>query len=188
MRFERQTEHNKYIAAYGKPGYQMGLRRKADAVNDLRTIRKMTGGSYLDVSCGKGEMLSEAEAMGFAPVQGTEIVPSLVDGVRVLKAEVHNLPFHGKTFDVVSMLDVIEHVIPGDDELACQELARVARKHILITANNRDSFNYLKQQLHINKRPYEQWDVLFRQWFAGATVTWVKGKRQHVSEAWRIDL
>ena len=182
---ERQREHEKYTHAYEAPNYKMGLRRKADAVLELGRIP--VRGSYLDVSCGKGEMLNEAERMGFKPVQGTEIVPALIDGNRVVRAEVHALPFMVKSFDVVSLLDVIEHLIPGDDLLACNELQRVARKYIYITANNKDSFNHLKQQLHINKRPYAVWDTLFRQWFTGK-VTWLKGQRQHVSEGWTIEL
>lgn len=181
----RLHEQQKYTAAYEAPNYKMGLRRKADAVRDLSRIPFR--GSYLDVSCGKGEMLTEASQMGFKPVQGTEIVPALIDGQRVVRAEVHALPFGDKSYDVASMLDVIEHLIPGDDLLACKELARVASKYILITANNRDSFNHLKQQLHINKRAYPVWDALFRQWFTGR-VTWLHGQRQHVSEAWLIEL
>ncbi len=183
---DRLHEQEKYTRAYEAPNYKMGLKRKADAVRDLSRIPQR--GAYLDVSCGKGEMLTEAEKMGFRPVQGTEIVPALIDGTRVVRAEVHALPFTDKSFDVASLLDVIEHLIPGDDRMACAELQRVARKYILITANNRDSFNHLKQQLHINKRPYQVWDSMFRQWFTG-TVTWIKdARRQHVSEAWRIEL
>jgi hypothetical protein len=89
------------------------------------------------------------------------------------------------------MLDVIEHLIPGDDELACRELARVARHHIINTANNKPSISKpAKDVLHINRRPYEEWNTLFHKWFLGARVRWIsKGvKRAYISEAWRIDL
>jgi SAM-dependent methyltransferase len=188
----RQVEHDKYVRAYKKDGYQMSAPRRLDAFTDLEALPNR--GSYLDVSCGRGEMLKEAEFLGFGPVMGTELVLSLTDGVRVIPAWVHALPFDDKSFDVVTMFDVIEHLIPGvgeamgDDELACRELARVAKKHILITANNNDSKKAIGEELHINKRPYETWDKLFRSWFAGSTVTWIKGNRNYVSEAWRIDL
>jgi ubiquinone/menaquinone biosynthesis C-methylase UbiE len=133
-------------------------------------------------------MLAEATRLGFDPVHGTEIVPELVDGLQVVRAEAHALPFGDDSFDDVTMFDVIEHLIPGDDELACLELARVARRHIVLTANNRPSFSRAREDLHINKRHYRTWDTLFRRWFAGARVTWVKGRRHYVSEAWRIDL
>jgi ubiquinone/menaquinone biosynthesis C-methylase UbiE len=121
-------------------------------------------------------------------VQGTEVVPALIDGQRVVRAEAHALPFADKSFDVVSLFDVIEHLIPGDDEAVCREMARVSRRHVLITANNKPSFNKAGDDLHINKRPYEEWDRLFRSWFPGA-VHWLTGApRNHVSEGWRIDL
>lgn len=181
----RRREHEKYQRAYSlNPNYRMKRERMSDAVKDLSSIPMR--GSYLDVSCGRGEMLDAALTLGFAPVMGTEIVPELIGGA-VRYAEVHDLPFGDRSFDVVSMFDVIEHLLPGDDEAACAEMARVARRHILLTANNKPSFNKAGDDLHINKRPYEEWDVLFRNWFPG-TVTWLRGNRHYVSAAWRIDL
>jgi ubiquinone/menaquinone biosynthesis C-methylase UbiE len=181
----RRAEHSKYVRAYAKPNYRMKAERRADAVADIAALP--VRGSYLDVSCGQGDMLNEAAALGFNPVQGTEIVPALIDGERVVRAEVHALPFSDKSFDVVTMFDVIEHLIPGDDELACRELARVARHHVILTANNRPSRNHIGEELHINRRPYECWDELFRTWLSPARVTWIKGGRHYVSEAWRVD-
>lgn len=183
----RQAEHAKYVRAYQQqPRYRMKAERRADAVADLKALPGR--GAYLDVSCGRGDMLDEARRLGFDPVQGTEIVPALIDGKRVVRAEVHALPFADKTFDVATLFDVIEHLIPGDDERACRELARVARRHVVLTANNRPSFNKAGDDLHINRRPYDEWDRLFRNWFAPARVTWIKGARHYISEGWRVDL
>jgi SAM-dependent methyltransferase len=181
----RAAEHAKYVRSYEMQNYRMGEARMADAVRDLEALP--CRGAYLDVSCGRGEMLAHADALGFWPVLGTEIVPALINGGRVVRAEVHALPFNDDNFDVVTMFDVIEHLLPGDDELACRELARVARRHVMLTANNRPSHNSAGDNLHINCRPYEQWDRLFREWFHPSRVTWVKGPREHVSECWRID-
>jgi ubiquinone/menaquinone biosynthesis C-methylase UbiE len=181
----RKAEHAKYLRAYRNPSYRMKGERRRDAVNDLSALP--TRGSYLDVACGQGDMLDEAEKLGFKPVKGTEIVPALIDERRVVYAEVHALPFVDRHFDVVTMFDVIEHLIPGDDERACRELARVASRHVILTANNRPSFNIDGENLHINRRAYEEWDALFRDWFPGC-VTWIRGNRHYISEAWRIDL
>ena len=185
MKSAREIEHDKYIAAYRDLwSYKMGGRRMQETASELTAIPSR--GSYLDVSCGRGEMLDIAIGMGFASATGTEIVPVLIDGKRVVRAEVHDLPFDDKRFDVVSMCDVIEHLIPGDDRLACIEIARVARRHVLLTASNLPSINpQTKQDLHINKRPYAEWDKLFNEWFPGV-VTWLKGG--YVSEIWRVDL
>jgi 2-polyprenyl-3-methyl-5-hydroxy-6-metoxy-1,4-benzoquinol methylase len=182
----RAAEHAKYNRAYAlNPNYRMKKERLADAVNDLRALPCRH--SYLDVSCGRGEMLLEAKKLGFSLVTGTEIVADLLRP-NVFYSEVHDIRLVTNFAEVVTMFDVIEHLIPGDDELACRELARVASKHVLLTANNKPSFNKAGDDLHINKRPYAEWDRLFRAWFAPAKVTWIRGKRSYVSEAWRVDL
>jgi ubiquinone/menaquinone biosynthesis C-methylase UbiE len=181
----RRAEHAKYVRAYAEMDkYRIGNRRLADTLSDLGTIKAR--GSFLDVGCGRGEILREARGMGFDPVRGTEIVPDLIDGKTVVRAEVHALPFPDKSFDVVTMLDVIEHLIPGDDELACRELARVARSHILVTANNLPSIVH-GEDVHILKRPYEEWHRLFAAWFAPAKVTRLAGPRRMSSEGFRVD-
>lgn len=180
----RANEHAKYRRAYAmNPNYRMKAQRLEDSIRDLAALPSR--GAYLDVSCGRGEMLVAAGKLGFESIMGTEIVAELLDGMRVVRAEVHALPFDDKSVDVATMFDVIEHLIPGDDEAACRELARVARRHVLLSANNRPSFNKAGDDLHINKRPYDEWDARFREWFPGS-VTRLKGTR--VSPAWRVDL
>lgn len=181
----RRVEHEKYERAYLNPHYRMKDTRKADAVDAISALP--VRGSYLDVSCGRGEMLDEARGIGFDPVMGTEKVARLIDGRRVVFAEGHALPFGDKSFDVVTSFDVIEHVHPGDDEALCREMARVARQHVVLSANNQPSFNKAGDDLHINKRRYAVWDRLFREWFRPGRVTWL-GSQHHVSELWRIDL
>lgn len=182
----RSAERDKYRRAYDmQPNYKMKIERKVDAVFDLSALPSR--GAYLDVACGRGEMLAEAAALGFDPVRGTEIVPALIDGERIVHAMVHALPFADNSFDVVTMFDVIEHLIPGDDERACRELARVARRHVILTANNKRSRNAAGDELHINRRRYRVWDRLFRRWFPGR-VTWIRGQRNYISEAWSVDL
>ena len=186
---ERRYEHEKYIRAYQTNSYAMGHARMLEAVTDL--VNLGTRGSYLDVGCGRGEMLGHAKAMGFDPVRGVEVVPNLIDGTRVLRGEVHDLPFVDSMFDVVTMFDVIEHLLPGDDELACHELARVARRHILLTANNKPSQLAIGEELHINRRPYDEWNALFHGWF-GSGVTRLcstdQRRRHDFSPTWRVDL
>lgn len=186
MNETRALEHEKYKRAYAVKNYAMGAQRMSDAVRDVAALP--CRGSYLDVGCGRAEMLIHASNLGFDVVMGTEIVPDLIDSRRVFYAEVHDLPFSNGSFNVVTMFDVIEHLIPGDDELACKELARVASKHILLTANNRPSFNHAKDDLHINKRCYDEWHQLFVEWFGPHKVMRIKGPRKYVSEGWRIDL
>lgn len=179
----RQTEQAKYVRAYAIPGYMMHGARLAVAQADLKALPARS--TFLDVGCGRGEMLDYAESLGFMAT-GTEVVPELITDTRVVFGEAHKLPFVDGDFDVVGCFDVIEHLLPDDDELLCRELNRVAASHVLITANNESSESHLGEELHVNKRPYNEWDALFRQWFTG-TVTRLGADPRHPTHRWRID-
>jgi ubiquinone/menaquinone biosynthesis C-methylase UbiE len=160
----------------------MGDSRKAAVAKYLRETEPK--GSLLDVGTGRGETLDLAESLGFAPVIGTEVVPDLIDGARVVHGEVHALPFPDGSYDHVTMFDVMEHLLPGDDELAVRELCRVARDSVLLTIAN---FPSVKdgEVLHINLRPYREWDGLLREWAAGMVVDWLPNHGS-ISECWRL--
>ncbi len=180
---ERAIEHQKYKDAYCQPRYAMGSKRSRDARHDL--AMSDCRDSFLDVSCGRGEMLQYAAQIGFNKVQGTEIVPDLIDGTRVVYAEVHELPFSDNEFEVVSMNDVIEHLLPGDDRLACLELARVSSVDIFLTANNQVAKTPSGKDLHINIRTYAEWHNLFCEWFEGWNVERINGNNSF-SARWHI--
>lgn len=183
----REAEFAKYERAYSlNPNYKIKPTRREHSAQVLASCG--VRGAYLDVGCGRGEMLTEAARLGFLPVMGTEIVPELIDGKTVVRAEAHALPFPDKSFDVVSMFDVIEHLVRGDDAAGCGELGRVARRHIVISANNLPSFNAAGDDLHINKRPYPEWQRLFERWFPGARVRRQPPVPKQKSVLWRIDL
>ncbi|HEX9768428.1 MAG TPA: class I SAM-dependent methyltransferase [Kiloniellales bacterium] len=179
---EQAAEVAKYGEAYKSPRYAMGEARKAQAQRDLSALPWR--GSYLDVGCGRGEMLDYAGAIGFREVIGVEVVPALLQRRNVICAAAWDLPFFAGAFEIVSLFDVIEHLLPGDDEKVCRELDRVAAHAILITANNRESRSHIGQELHVNRRPYEEWDALFKTWFTGE-VAWL-AKGQNISETWRV--
>ncbi len=178
----RQIERAKYERIYKLPDYKMGAARLLDAQDDVRGLPFRT--SYLDVGCGRGEMLDFAEAEGFVRVQGVEAVPYLCDGGRVIQADAWDLPFKDREFSAVSMFDVIEHLLPADEISVLEELKRVAFRRVILTANNRPSRS-LGVELHINTKPYETWDEIFREVFNGWTVNWKPGKR-YVSETWEM--
>ena len=181
----RAAEHEKYVRCYAQSNYRMGRRRMIEANAVLEDLP--TRGPYLDVSCGHGEMLTLARLIGYSHQNGTELVKSLTDHPRIVWAEVHDLPFVSGRFQAVTMLDVMEHLLPGDDKLACKELLRVSNKHVVIAVNNCHSTNKSGDVLHINIRPYDEWDALFREWFAPHQVT-LKSKETFFSQIWRVDL
>jgi len=179
----RDREKNKYFECYNLQTYRMGADRHDRARRCLASIKGPE--SYLDVGCGRGEMLDDARKLGFNAVIGVEVVDYLVNEDQgVVKGEAYNLPFTDGSFQVVSLFDVIEHLLPDDAEPTCRERERVAYQKSLITANNRPSVDR-GVELHINRLPYDEWDAFFHEVFSGR-VTWMK-ELSSISETWRID-
>jgi SAM-dependent methyltransferase len=103
------------------------LERLRENVRALDSYRQ--AGSWLDLGCGAGTLLRAAEAEGWRAV-GTEIVPTIVDALRasgldVRLGETSELDLHDGSFDVVSLIEVMEHVTDPTAILA--EAARLVR-------------------------------------------------------------
>lgn len=185
----RLREREKYQHVYAALAtYKMGAARMQDAIADLRwAFFDHNCTSMLDVGCGRGEMLGHAELLGFIEVRGAETVPDLCDDHRVIEMPVHRLhemPEHG--FDLVTSFDVLEHLLPGDDELLLLEMGRIASRCVAMTANNRPSVDPTTgADLHINKRPYDQWDRLIRDLLEPDWHVERCAGKQYVSETWR---
>jgi len=179
---ERLRELEKYVHAYKHANYRMGDRRKVSAQELLQASPSRD--SYLDIGCGRGEMLDYAHALGFQFIEGTEVVPELIARDRVRFAMAHELPYGPNEFEVVTCLDVLEHLVPEDTVPVLREINRVAGVQIILTANNKPSKS-LGVELHVNKRPYDEWDRLIREHISG-TVRWV-GRGTNISETWVID-
>ena len=183
---ERKDEFEKYSRAYAHPDYHMGLARMAASTAALTAVP--CRGTYLDVGTGRGEMLQVATSLGFDDVTGTEVIDELL-GHDVIFAAVHDLPFADGEFNVVTFLDVLEHILPEDTNVALSELARVASDHLIITAANYSSKS-LGEELHINIREYPFWDETLKAEFEplGAEVIWLPRVNGTNSETWRINL
>jgi SAM-dependent methyltransferase len=83
----------------------------------------------LDVGCGTGanlEMLA-----GFGDAEGVDVSPEALEFCRerglnnVRLGEAERLPFADKTFDIVTALDVVEHL--DDDSLGLAEMYRILK-------------------------------------------------------------
>jgi SAM-dependent methyltransferase len=159
---DRAKEIEKYRGVYGRyPDYRMHQDRLDPVRNALRGLT----GSFLDVSCGRGELMQAAADMGFAPVRGTEAVPELC-GFGIDEAVITDLPFADKTFDVVTCIDVIEHILEPDIVPGLKELQRVCKGTIIIAAADYPTY-WDGVNLHPSARPYSEWERLFRETFSG---------------------
>ncbi len=118
------------------------LRLELDQIVRNRTIarevasrRPLDGARALDVGCQLGALPVALSELG-ALVTGVDVDDALLDGARLragcygaratfARAEAEALPFADASFDVVTFVDVIEHV--RDPRRAVRELARVLR-------------------------------------------------------------
>lgn len=182
---KREAEAGKYRVIYDREPYLAGGPRVKETRHDLAALP--CRGSILDVGCGRGEFMKIMRELGFSKVVGVDVIRSFQNDQDVFFGYAHSLPFTDKSFDVAVLFDVIEHLVPGDDELACRELARVARKHVLVSASNRVSVHQ-GWDMHINKRTYEEWHRLFNEWFAPAKASQLGGAEDRRSPMWRVDL
>lgn len=179
----RRAEFVKYDVAYQDKRYRPDKRRLGIQAGFIAEAPSRDG--YLDVGTGHGDMLDRAERMGFSPVIGTEIVPSLLND-RVVRAEAHSLPFDDDSFDVSTSFEVIEHLLPDDDKALCLELSRVTRRRVIIAANNGPSFAADGSDLHPNRRSFEEWDSLFKEWFLGWHVELLDERPLKHTRVWRM--
>ena len=179
-------EKQKYEAVYKSPGYKMGGKRKTHATSIISKWSSSANEpkSLLDVGCGRGEIVEFATSKGFRAC-GTEIVSYLVNPAKsIIYAEADNLPFADNSFDYLTCLDVIEHLIPGTEIEVFKEFKRVARSRILMSiANFSDKKNGV--ELHINIKPYQEWDDILRDIFSDANVIW-HPRLGNISETWEI--
>jgi hypothetical protein len=137
----------------------------------------------LDVSTGRGETLEIARRCGFTVVSGTETVDALLNE-HVSFGVLPDLSIPGKSYDVVSLFEVIEHLVPEDVEPALHELTRIAKKYVLISASVSECW-IGGVNLHPSARPMEGWEALFSKVW-GRKVRRVGNLGQ--SPVWRVDL
>lgn len=157
----RKKEVDKYIDAYRDPSYRMGDGR----LRAMTEIIKPYTGSFLDVGCGRGELMRVAQALGYRPVYGMEAVPGLCNEF-VINGTIDDIPYPDKSFDVVCCVDVIEHILETDIVIGLKELERVTKGTLFIAAADFPDFRN-GVNLHPSARPYGDWDKLFRSALTG---------------------
>ena len=123
----RASELAAMIAHDDRHWWYRGRRRVLAAVLD--GIALPPGARLLDAGCGSGRELDELAARGRAT--GIDVSDVALACARrrghadVRRAAIERLPFADATFDLVTCLDVIEHL--PDDVAALAELRRVTR-------------------------------------------------------------
>lgn len=118
------------MAAHARTHWWYEARRHL--VTELLTGRLASGSRVIDVGCGTGDNLATLAAVAAGPVSGVEIsrhalgrVPPGPAGTRVAEARAEDLPYASGSADLVTSMDVVEHL--DDDLVALVEYRRVLR-------------------------------------------------------------
>ena len=146
-------EQWKYEKAYQLESYHLQGQRELVVMADVAALPP--GSSYLDVGCGRGESVARARALGI-DAWGTEYFSEILSEFVVF-ADIEALPFEDGRFEYVSCYDVLEHLTPGTEQRALDELGRVCATQLTLSTNDKNSFLPTGEDLHVNKRPMLTW-------------------------------
>lgn len=101
-------------------------------------IKKLKPASVLEVGCGFGRNLKFLLEQGIGPeiLTGVDISAQLLEQadlpVRLVRANVLNLPFTDRQFDLVFTHGLLMHLAPRQLPRALAELTRVSRKYLIL--------------------------------------------------------
>jgi 2-polyprenyl-3-methyl-5-hydroxy-6-metoxy-1,4-benzoquinol methylase len=97
--------------------------------------------SVLDVGCGEGVLTFRwAQQLDGCPVVGLDLPDSKLQSewearrltnLRFVAGHAEDLPFDQSEFDLVAAIETLEHV--ADPERTLAEMARVSRRHLLVS-------------------------------------------------------
>lgn len=99
--------------------------------------------SLLDVGCGNGAFINTL-AEKFDRIVGLDPCEEALRYVKTEKfrGDISKLPFEDKSFDMVTSLEVLEHLSLEDFKDGIAELQRVSNKYILVTVPNKENLKY----------------------------------------------
>lgn len=142
-------------AAKEVPGLWARLYRWWGGTNNQGQYTVSRGQVMLDVGCGSGLSLLEAQGLG-AVAYGIEADPNIrriADelGLRVHIGSLHDQPFPGVSFDLIVLNQVIEHIPdPGMALVALKERLNPTGRIVLVFPNRRSLWQKLSGSKWIN--------------------------------------
>jgi ubiquinone/menaquinone biosynthesis C-methylase UbiE len=111
--------------------------------------------SVADIGCGMGNFCIElTQHKLFNKIVGLDFLKetfnltndnlSLFQNVDFIQADLLDIPFKSKSFDVVFCLNTLHHIHPLDFKRAIRELAIISKKYIVLEIRNKKNvFNFL---------------------------------------------
>lgn len=105
----------------------------------LSAVTCLAPSTLLDAGCGEGVMTARIQealpgCRTVAMDHGHELIGQVhrqLPAIRFLAGSITRLPFPGNSFDLVIATEVFEHL--PDPGTALEEVARVSRRHVLLT-------------------------------------------------------
>jgi len=164
------NEIDKYRNAYKDQDYKMCGSRYEHAITILDGLKC---GTLIDVGCGRGEVVDLANRMGFSAV-GYEAVEYLCDGSLIMNGMLPNVACQWNaggeivpimTWEIVTCLDVLEHVEPEITEDSIRNLRAICTREAFITISTIPDEDKDGVQLHINIREPIEWHRLLKKYF-----------------------
>ena len=106
----------------------------------LEQIKAHEPRSILEAGCGFGRNLNFLIKQGIKPeiLTGADISAKLLSqsnlpkGIKLIRADVRNLPFNDRSFDLVFTHGLLMHVNPRNLNRAMAELIRISKKYLII--------------------------------------------------------
>ena len=126
----------------------------------LEYIQSLKPASVLDVGCAYGFLVKRLNDADI-PSKGIEISPFCIamratDDVQL--GDVLELPFSDNEFDLVTSIELLEHIPEKHADKALEEMARVSKRGVhWIAYKEVDDLFKTKDITHINIKPYSWW-------------------------------
>jgi ubiquinone/menaquinone biosynthesis C-methylase UbiE len=135
--------------------------REQERIRDLLELIPPYGDSILDVGARDG-YLSRRLVGRFARVVALDLAQPEVryPGVEAVAGDAAALAYPDDAFDTVVCAEVLEHIASADLARACSELARVARRAVVIGVPYRQDLRYGETLCRSCQRPNPPWGHL----------------------------
>ena len=141
-----------------KKGYELKIEKSKKLQNFLFVLKKIKEvkpvGKFLDIGCATGVFLDMARKEGYS-VFGVDVSEFACEyaqgnfGVDVLQGKLEDLKLEEKSFDVITMWDVLEHV--PDPHRFLQEVYRILKEDgilFILTVNDSSLMGWIAEGIY----------------------------------------
>ncbi|MCM8788807.1 MAG: class I SAM-dependent methyltransferase [Candidatus Omnitrophica bacterium] len=179
--------------------------RELDRIKEILSLLPDDVETILDTGCGNGIFVNNLDKVKYKRIVGLDISKTALEHLKTEKmlGNIADLPFPGKSFDLVCSFEVLEHLPADIYEKAILEIQRVSRKYIMISVPNEENllaafikcpycFSMFHANFHLRTFSKDTLETLFPE-FTAITIKqighWVKNKNNifcHLKKVLRL--